>query len=104
MFVNMDFAKIEDRLLAGICASNAPASPWANKLWGYAAQLPKKHPFRFALLYCAGPATAERMTRAGTSQAERQVHLEAEIQCFEDQIAANDGVALCDSITDIVDE
>lgn len=115
-FFNVDLSKIEERLFAGI-ASNAPGERFPNKLWGFVSELPKKHPFRFAMLYSAGPATAERMTRAGTSQAERRMHLEAEIQCFEnwqrvvsllekykDQIAANDGTPLCDSITDIVDE
>jgi hypothetical protein len=81
-FFNVDLSKIEERLFAGI-ASNAPGERFPNKLWGFVSELPKKHPFRFAMLYSAGPATAERMTRAGTSQAERRVHLEAEIQCFE---------------------
>jgi hypothetical protein len=83
MFMNFDLSKIEERVLGNLCASNAPDSAFPNKLWEYAAQLPKKHPFRFALLYSAGPATAARMTAACASEAERRVHLEAEIQCFE---------------------
>ena len=81
-FFNVDLSKIEERLFAGI-ASNAPGERFPNKLWGFVSELPKKHPFRFAMLYSAGPATAERMTRVGETVAEQRVHLEAEIQCFE---------------------
>ena len=84
-FVNVDLSKIEERVLASLtgCASNAKGDAFPNKLWGFVAALPKKHPFRFAMLYSAGPATAERMTRGAETVAERRVHLEAEIQCFE---------------------
>ena len=81
-FFNVDLSKIEERLFAGI-ASNAPGERFPNKLWGFVSELPKKHPFRFAMLYSAGPATVERMTRVGETVAEQRVHLEAEIQCFE---------------------
>ena len=57
-FFNVDLSKIEERLFAGI-ASNAPGERFPNKLWGFVSELPKKHPFRFAMLYSAGPATVE---------------------------------------------
>lgn len=84
-FFNVDLSKIEERVLASLSgsANNAIGDLFPNKLWGYVADLPKKHPFRFAMLYSAGPATAERMTRGAETVAERKVHLEAEIQCFE---------------------
>jgi hypothetical protein len=76
-FASADFSGIEQRILGN--------ETERSKLYEFAAQLPRRHPMRFGLLYGMGPQKLYDYVKklALPSRTERKLQLEAEIQCFE---------------------
>lgn len=77
--LKVDLSKIEERIMADLAAGDHDS--WVDVVM----KLPRHHPLRFGLLYGMGPRKlADYVARLiQPTHAEKEVALEAEVQCFE---------------------